>query len=413
MATAHPYPIPPGCHAIPYDLLDPRPDTDIDHAILNPSPITDVKNIWFFWHSGYETMHGYTKRNIRAYHRRFSKQGWKIRVVDQVPNSPSNIATFLNMHDPNIFPKAFREGTLDGDYAKQHCSDLVRFPLLLQYGGAYADAGLLQIGNLDALWNETIENPTSPYTVLSYNAGSGTNYNLTNYFLASGPHNPFFQRCHDLLLALWAQDGGKTNTTGMHTSPLLAGVSLNKGAEGEGFTITNPDGSVIPADECAKLLSDYIIQGQVMTAVMGLKDPETGWNGPEFTTKQIYGIEYMQGSQLINAMTAWNGQKAFELMSLPLPESDEAETDAQTQARQIVEACLSKSFGFKLAHGLIIRAFGETLGSLWRANPGSDVVEGTYAHWLRYGMTHFCPDELPRSVVYELKEPSRVGRLLG
>ena len=58
----------------------------------------------------------------------------------------------------------------------------------------------------------------------------------------------------------------------------------------------------------------------------------------------MYGIDYMLGSQLINEITAWDGQKAFNLMSLPLPKAGELESDDEKQAREIVEACLQKEF---------------------------------------------------------------------
>lgn len=50
------YSIPAGCHAIPADKLDLRPDAEIDEDILNPSPISldSQKNVFFFWHSGYQ-----------------------------------------------------------------------------------------------------------------------------------------------------------------------------------------------------------------------------------------------------------------------------------------------------------------------------------------------------------------------
>ena len=80
----------------------------------------------------------------------------------------------------------------------------------------------------------------------------------------------------------------------------------------------------------------------------------------------------------------WNGQKAFDLMSLSLPKEGEVESAEQKQAREIVEACLQRSFGFKLAHGLILRVFGDTLGTFWRKHEGSNDVQGTFAHWLRY-----------------------------
>jgi hypothetical protein len=163
----HTYQIPSGCHAIPSSQLDLRPDSEIDQDLLQPKPITDEKNVWFFWHTGFINMHPYTQRNVRSWHRRFSKQGWVIRVINRLPDSPLNVANFLDISDPETFPRAFVDGTIGGEYAPQHTSDLVRWPLLLKYGGVYADVGLMQIGDLDALWNSTIGNPDSRFEVLS------------------------------------------------------------------------------------------------------------------------------------------------------------------------------------------------------------------------------------------------------
>jgi hypothetical protein len=139
------------------------------------------------------------------------------------------------------------------------------------------------------------------------------------------------------------------------------------------FTIEE-EGRNTGKEEVSRMLTDYIVQGQVMSMVMGLVDDEDGWDGPEYVAKHVYAIEFMVGSQLINEMTAWNGRKAFDLMSLSLPKEGEVENTQQKEARKIVEACLQRSFGFKLAHGLILRVFGDTLGSLWRKHDGSDDV---------------------------------------
>ncbi|TKA79843.1 hypothetical protein B0A55_02776 [Friedmanniomyces simplex] len=405
--TDHAYPRPAGVHAIPDHLLDLRPEPEIDHDLLHPQPISSEKNVFFFWHSGFAKMHPYTQRNVRAWHRRLSRLGWTIRVLDRLPSSPLNVANFLNVSDPGTFPKAFVDGSIGGDHAPQHTSDLVRLPLLLKYGGVYADVGLMQIGDLDRLWNETIGNPDSPYEVLSYNIGGADGRDLTNYFLVSNKNNAFFQRCHWLLLALWAEDGGKVSTEGMHSSPLLKEVPLMSGE----FEF-DEDGRHYGPEEVRIMLTDYIIQAQAMTMVMGLVDEEDDWNGPEYVAKHVYAIEYMVGSQLINEFTEWKGQRAFDLMSLHLPGHGEKDTADQKQAREIVEACLSRSFGFKLAHGLIIRVLGPTLGSLWRRHAGSDDVPGTCAHWLRYGMVYWSQDDLPPALEFKVAEPLKRGPLL-
>ena len=172
------------------------------------------------------------------------------------------------------------------------------------------------------------------------------------------------------------------------------------------------EGKIIEPDEVSKRLSDYIIQGQAMTMVMGLVDKEDGWDGPKYVTEHVYAIDFMVGSQYINEFTQWNGQKAFDLMSLRLPKESEAESTDQTQARKILEACLQKSFSFKLAHGIIIRVLGETLGSLWRRHEGSDDVPGTYAHWLRHATTYWNQDDIPPPLDFKIMEPLKKGPLL-
>jgi hypothetical protein len=404
------YPIPPGLYAIPDHLLDTRPDTAIDEDILSPKPVTSEKNIWFFWHSGYASMHPYTKRNVRAWHRRLSKQGWTVRVIDRQPDSPFNVARFLDTEDPENFPRAFIDGTLAGDHAAQHVSDLVRWPLLLQYGGVYTDVGMLQIGDLDRLWNQTIGDPSSRFDIVAYNTGGVEGRLLQNYFLAAARDNPLFRRAHRLLLALWASDGGKTSTKGMHRSSLLAGVPLMGGPSDISY---EENGRRISHEEAKANLTDYIIQCQALSMVMGLVDEADGWNGPEYVAEHVYGIEYMEGSQLINEFTMWNGPRAFELMSLSLPKDGEVETSDQKLARDIVEGCLQRSFGFKLAHGMIIKVFGDTLGSLWRKHEGSDDVPGTYAHWLRHATAYWNQEGLPSALEFKVIEPFRKGRLLG
>jgi hypothetical protein len=193
----------------------------------------------------------------------------------------------------------------------------------------------------------------------------------------------------------------------MHGSVLLKGVSLMGGE----FTIEE-EGRSIGKEEVSKMLTDYIIQGHAMTMVMGLVNEEDGWNGPKYVAKHVYAIQFMVGSQLINEMTAWSGKKAFDLMSLSLPKEGEVENAEQKQAREIVEVCLQRSFGFKLAHGLILRVFGGTLGTLWRKHEGSDDLQGTYAHWLRYGGMYWNRDAIPPALKFRVTEPIKRGPLL-
>jgi hypothetical protein len=53
------------------------------------------------------------------------------------------------------------------------------------------------------------------------------------------------------------------------------------------------------------------------------------------------------------------------------------ENAKQKEAREMVEVSLRKSFGLKLAQGVILRLLGVSLGTLWRKREGSDNVQGT------------------------------------
>ncbi|KOS19806.1 hypothetical protein ESCO_001074 [Escovopsis weberi] len=401
-------PMPAGCRALPEQSLDLRPDSEIDLELLHPKPVTDDKNVWFFWDKGFERMHPYSQRTVRTWHRRLSKKGWVVRVIDRVPGSPLNISAFCDIHDPKDFPKSFAEETITGAYAAQINSDLIRYPLLLKYGGVYADAGMIQIGDLDLIWDQVIANPESPYEIVAYNCGDVHERVLANYFMMAARSNPVFERCHRLLMEIWAADGGKNSTHGMGRSSLIKHAPLKIGHSWS----FEEDGKVYSPSDIDEMLADYLIQGYVMTLVLGLIDPEDGWNGPEYSAKHIYAMDYMVGSQLINEMTAWNSPKQFRLMSLQMPREGELESEEQKEAREIVEACLTRSWGFKLAHGLIVRVLGDTLGTLWKQNPDSDHAPGTYAAWFRYGTLHWVPvDPCPR-LDFQVIEPYKIGPLL-
>ena len=405
------YQIPSGLYAIPHDHLDLRPDLEIDHDFLLPNPVKDEKNVWFFWHSGFPNMHPCSQRTVRTWHRRFSKAGWIIRVIDRQPFSPSNLENFLDIKSEWTFPRSFIDNTIDGDYPLQHMSDLVRFPLLLKYGGVYADVGLMQVGDIDRAWRELIDNTLSPYEILSYNCGNNDERFLSNYFLMAKRNNPLLERSHKLLLKLWAADGGKTCTEGMHSSPLLHGTEL-LGSDLI-YDTEGQKGCIIPRCKARILLTDYMIQVQVMSLAMGLVDKEDGWDGPEYCARHIYAIEYIEGSQFINLYTNWNGSRAFELMSLRLPGEGETEGSAEQRlAQEILEECLRRSFAFKLAHGMILTMYNETLGSLWRKHEGSDCVPDTYACYLRHAVLFWCPKALPQRVEFQVIAPFKRGSLL-
>jgi len=282
-------------------------------------------------------------------------------------------------------------------------SDLVLFPLLLKYGGMYADVGMMQIGDLDRLWRETVGDPVSRFKIFSYNVGGVEGCNLINYSLPVVGKICF-------LLELWAEDVEKTSTDWerMHSSPLLEGVLLIR----DSFMIEEEGRSISP-QEIDRMLVDYVIQGQAMGLVMGLVNEEDDWNGPKYVAEHVYSIDHLVGPQLIDDMTRWDRKKAFYLMLLSLLKEGEVASADQKQAREIVKACLQKSFACKSAHGLILRMFGETSGSLWRKHVGLDDVPETHAHWLRHGTLYWNPDGIGIRTIFRLLISRWSSRLRG
>uniref|UniRef100_A0A0W0G3Z8 Capsule polysaccharide biosynthesis protein n=1 Tax=Moniliophthora roreri TaxID=221103 RepID=A0A0W0G3Z8_MONRR len=201
------------------------------HDILLPTaltcpalPVTGSKSIFAFWHSGIGTLPPYLLRSVLAWYRRYSPLGWSVHIIDNVPGSPLNASHYIDTSSPDVVPAAFTTRSINGTYALQHTSDLIRYPLLLKYGGVYLDVGILQFGDLNWLWEEVISNPVSPYDYAGFTTMSASpDMSISNFSLMCGPANPLVLRAHKILLKLWE---GKTNTVGMHSHPILEGVPL-------------------------------------------------------------------------------------------------------------------------------------------------------------------------------------------
>ncbi|KAI9695319.1 MAG: hypothetical protein M1820_008726 [Bogoriella megaspora] len=404
----HPlYAMPPTMRAIPREELDVRSDEQIDKTILNAPPVSSEKNVWFFWDKGYSHVHQYAKRNIRAWHRRLSPFGWTIRVVD-LTDGPSGISKFLDTTDPKLFPACYHEGRVDGPHRGQTVSDLVRCPLLLTYGGIYSDVTTMILGDLEKLCNSTIFDPASRYEFIVFNGGNEEAPRCPfNFFMAARPGNPYIQRVQDLLMILWASEGGRTNIGGMDKHPLIKDPPrwqvveemLKGDSDGRSFAEWRDD------------LWDYGVHMTVMNQVLGTVDKDLGWNGPEYGEKHIFALDIATHALLIDYLAFFSGARAFQLLSLPLPREGTGQTEDQKAARNIVEQLLATSFAVKLGHSGT-RIFGETLGLLWRKNAGSDDVVGTYAHWLRFAMVHWTRIENPKPLEFKAQKPLKVGPLL-
>jgi hypothetical protein len=404
------YPSIPGTSLIEYEELPPVSSSTFLHSQIScpGPPIPGSKSIFAFWHSGIHNLPPYLLRNVTNWHRRFSPLGWKIYLLDTVPGSTLNVSNFVDTSSSAVVPEAFINGTLNGTYAAQHTSDLIRYPLLLKYGGIYLDVGILQFGDLDWLWTEHIANPASPYDFAGFTLGEASgSVSFVNFALMCEHDNPLVRRAHHILLKVWE---GKTNTTGAHKHPLVSHVPLMRVPQ-EVVVDDEGQGQMVINDE---VMTDYAIQIQCMGSAQRWKDEEDGWDGPKYVREHCWLYTMVDGSYAHEQMTNWSGQRQWDLLKQKVPQEGEEETEDQAFARKMVENSVANSWCLKLGHGFSSKLFGaDTLGMIWRKKEGSDCEEGTYAGWLRWAEVYYRQNQPPKPVEVPAYEPTMKGKLFG
>lgn len=365
------------------------------HLSRPKPPTPGSKSIFAFWHAGLDALPPSAMRTVSNWHRRFSPLGWTIYLLNTVPGSPLNVSNFIDTSSPSEVPEAFTNGTIDGTYARQHTSDLIRFPLLLKYGGMYLDVGVLQFGDLDWLWTEHITNPASPYDFFGLTMSPPPDgISIANFTYMCEAGNPLVRRSHQILLKLWE---GRTNTTGAHQHPYVSHVPLMP----------------VPPGGSGEAMTDYAIQIQCMGAAQRWKDDDGGWDGPKYVREHCWLYDMISGAFAHEVATHWSSQRQWELLKQKLPQPCEEETEDQALARSIVENTVANTWCLKLAHGFLVELFGtDTLGVLWRKNEGSDCGDGTYAGWLRWAEANLKQDQVPKPMDVPVYEPTMKAKLL-
>jgi hypothetical protein len=413
-ANQHPryvmdYPNVPGTTPITYDIppeISPSQFLSSQVACLGP-PNLGSKSIFAFWHSGVHTLPPYLLRNVINWHRRFSPLGWTVYVLDTVPGSALNVSNFIDTSSQSVVPEAFTNGTLNGTYAAQHTSDLIRYPLLLKYGGIYLDVGILQFGDLDWLWTEHISNPASPYDFAGFTMGSPPEgISIVNFALMCGRDNELVLRAHHILLEVWK---GNNNTTGAHQHPFVKHVPLMHVPQ-EVEVDDESQGRMVINDA---VMTDYAIQIQCMGSAQRWIDEAGGWDGPKYVRENCWLYSMMDGAFAHEQVTNWSGQRQWELLKLKLSQSGAEKTEDQAFAGKMVENTIANSWCLKLGHGFSAKLFGaDTLGMLWRRNDESDCEEKTYAGWLRWAEVHYKQDKPPKPLIVPVYAPTMNGKLL-
>lgn len=402
------YPSIPDTVPLDYDVAGPTSvDEPLPASLTNPgSPEVGGKNIFAFWHSGIKTLPPYLLRNVVNWHRRYAPLGWSIYIVDTISDSPLNVSNLLDTTSTSVVPEAFIKGALDGEYKAQHTSDLVRYPLLLQYGGVYLDTGILLFGDLDWLWTTHIANPSSPYDFFGYTMGAPPDISIVNFTLMARPNNPLIRRAHYILLKLWE---GKTSTAGMHKHPLVSHVPLLR-VSNEVVVEEKGKEKMVINDEA---MTDYAIQIQCMGAAERWRDEDDHWDGPAYVRDRCYLLSMIDATYIHEQLAGWSGKRLHELLSLPLPKPGEEESEDQALAKEILKRVVNEAFCLKLAHGFSAKLFGgDTLGMLWRRHGGSDCKKGTYAGWLRWAEVNLRQVKCMEKLEIGTFEPTMSGRLM-
>lgn len=402
------YPQIPTTLPVPYTVLPQIPgDATLPVELTSPKPPTlGSKSIFAFWHSGINSLPPYLLRNVLAWHRRFSPLGWTVYLLDNVTGSPLNVGNFVDTQSSSVVPAAFTNGTLGGGYVAQHTSDLIRYPLLLKYGGIYLDVGILQFGDIDWLWTEHITNPQSSYDFAGFTMGNPPALQIVNFALMCRPNNDLVRRAHYILLKLWE---GKTNTAGMHKHELVSHVPLMQVPQ-EVVVEDEVHGKMVINDGA---MTDYAIQIQCMGSAQRWLDEKNGWDGPRYVREKCWLINMVDGAFAHEKLTDWSGKRQHELLKLQLPKDDEVESEDQEQARLIVQKVVGGSWCLKLGHDFSTKLFGgDTLGMLWRKHDGTDCGVGTYAGWLRWAEVNCQAEEILQPMKVPVYEPTMSGQLI-
>lgn len=383
---AYNYPLPPGMDRMPETDVDKRSDGEIVNALRTYSrPLADQqKNIWAYWHTGWEQMPAWTKRNVIGWCR-LHDSSWTVRVLDGVPGSPFNVHEFVG---PEFFPSAMNEGRMEGRYAATHCADFARLPLLLLYGGVWIDVGSLLTRSFDDVWS-AIEDPDTSYEMAALTFDVRPDRpSVINTVIWSQKDNELIRRWHELFLTVWDES---TDCSGLHKHALIRHL--------DPYGMSSHDSSV-----GAETMMDYGAQVLCLERLQYLVCDD-GFDGPEYFARKMYLLPAMQEMWRYQQRTNYLGSKQHQLLSTPLEPSDEChKTEEWHEAFDFVQDMLRDTHLLKFCHGPK-GVMESSLADIWDdpADDGTDSTPGTMAAYLRQGAALFRqrrrlePVALPRN----------------
>ncbi|KAL9081482.1 MAG: hypothetical protein Q9157_000040 [Trypethelium eluteriae] len=360
---------------------DCRPSEEIISNIKAPPPVTTEQNVWAFWHSGLDNMPAWTKRNVVNWARLLGPD-WTIRVLDTLPDSPSNA---LNFVPPTLLPSAFVEHQMSGDYVGPHSADLLKGACLFLHGGAWLDVGILLFRHLEKICWAALCDPKQPYEVAVPHAWS---LMTSNAFLMARKGSPFIQRWHEIFCALWRD--GRTNHKGMASDPLLTALlpalSRPKPPEDAAKEAQYKFDYAVSFAEILEYVSQVLSWMRVCLLDSPGKDRE-GFSGRKYWEQKVLLIDSLDEIWLAEKLTGFDTQKVFDLLATKFDDEDTAKVE---EAGNLVWTLLEQASMQKVYHGKKLLKT-PALGQLWdrSENGNADCAEGTFAALLRYGSVHF------------------------
>ncbi|KAI1758126.1 capsular polysaccharide synthesis protein-domain-containing protein [Xylaria castorea] len=390
--------VPPGLRLIDPNKLDLRSDEEIAAWLQKPHPITSDKNVWAFWHQGYAQMPPWVQRNVMNWVRRLGPE-WTVHLLDKLPGSSTNVTHYV---ESSYFPDAFNNGTMDGGDVGPHSADLVRLPLIWQYGGVWIDVGTFLFRNIDDICWKQIEDPTNPYEVAGFVIEMRPGVDcMLNGFVAAKRGNPFIRRWHDIYLALWE---GVTNSHGFHKHPLLRHLPLLCPPVDK-FNCPN-------LNMMMEAFSDYLAAFMCFERLRKLIDPSDGFSGPEYYSNHMLLFPALEETYCFQQQTNWSGTRQFELLTAKRIGDDVVRDEKWQAAEDFVTHALANTSTMKLSHGPA-GALDSFLADLWdcKEHQEKDNVEDTFAAYLRYGSVHF--DQTREMVPIKMGWPSEEVLICG
>ncbi|TPX17816.1 uncharacterized protein E0L32_002917 [Thyridium curvatum] len=353
---------------------DTRSDAEIISALTVNQPVTSDKNVWAFWHSGWDGLRPWCQRNVINWARRLGPQ-WTVRVLDDVAGSENHLSRFV---PESYFPHALNTRTMVAP--PQHVSDLLRLPLLYIHGGVWMDTGMLLLRHLDDICWRAIEDPSNPYEMagilMPLRAEAGT---MLNGFIATKRKNRMVKAWHDVYCKLWE---GKTSAEGFHKDPLLAHlppfeVQIDK---------LNCPPLLIPDNA----LGDYLAHFVAFERLHHLQDPNDGFDGADYFANKILLLRAEDHLYYAQRITGWDGRKQYNMLTTKVCGAGTT-ADKYAEAKGFVDDVLRNSVMMKLSHGPPCGL--ENLASIWdeEEHKDDDIIENTFADYLRHGSVCWQP----------------------